>query len=126
MRTPQFRWRWGLALVVLALCQAVPAHAAAQDKAPADKKKAPERFAFEMKWSRQPGPGLVELIPLTNLEAAGTAQRLRAIYAGGKDAPFIDADVMRNAIVVRGTAQQLAEVRGLIRELGLRSEMKKN
>ncbi len=56
---------------------------------------------------------ITELIPLTNLKAARMANTLSRM--GDKDGAYIEADTDRNAIIFRGTARQLAEVKGLVR-----------
>jgi type II secretory pathway component GspD/PulD (secretin) len=60
-----------------------------------------------------------ELIQLSTLDARQTADTLRGMFgepkAGG---PFIDADAIRNALIVRGNAEQVQEVKGVLRILG--------
>jgi len=55
------------------------------------------------------------LVPLQSLEAAKVAETLKGMFGDSKTgAPYIEADPTRNAIVVRGTAEQLAEVKAAV------------
>jgi type II secretory pathway component GspD/PulD (secretin) len=60
-------------------------------------------------------PIATELITLTSLQAARVLDTLRAMF--GKT-PFLEADADRNAIVVRGTREQIDEVKAALRALG--------
>src|SRR5207244_4599532 len=58
---------------------------------------------------------------LASLEPGRTAEMLRAMFAGppgSRDGPMIEADTSRNAIVVRGSREQVDEVRSALRALG--------
>jgi type II secretory pathway component GspD/PulD (secretin) len=59
-------------------------------------------------------PPVIAFIPLTVVDAEQIAKILRM----GPDAPFIEADRTRKGVIVRGTAQQLQEVRDALRALG--------
>jgi hypothetical protein len=56
-------------------------------------------------------------IPLTNLGAVKVAALLKLPRANVKDVPYIEADPLRNAILVRGKPQQIADIRAVIAQL---------
>jgi RNA polymerase sigma factor (sigma-70 family) len=63
-------------------------------------------------------PGRADgLFPVTPLEAGEVVRLLRAIYQGQKDAPAFIADPKANAVLVRGSPDQVAQVKTLIDEL---------
>jgi hypothetical protein len=67
---------------------------------------------------KQP-PTAMELISLAVLDAARVAESLKAVFPDYKNlAPYIEADPTRNAILVKGTAEQVADVKSAIRSIG--------
>src|SRR5439155_20567067 len=62
-------------------------------------------------------PLSTEVIPLGTLPAARTAETLRAMF-GGAGGPFLEADPTRNAIVVRGTGEQIQQLKAALGPLG--------
>lgn len=62
-----------------------------------------------------PPPQRTEVIPLHASDATNTAKLLRAAYPRSKQGdPSIEVDVDRNALIVRGTAAQLGEIRAAL------------
>jgi type II secretion system protein D len=60
-----------------------------------------------------------ELLPLAALDAARTADTLKGMFGDVKTgAPYIEADATRNALIVKGTREQVAEVRSVLKALG--------
>jgi type II secretion system protein D len=60
-----------------------------------------------------------ELLPLQNLEAAKVADTLKAMFGDSKaGAPYIEADSNRNAIMVKGSTDQVADVKAALKALG--------
>jgi len=59
----------------------------------------------------------LEVIPLTALEVRRTAELLRTMFSTAEKL-FIEADISRNAIIIRGTRDQVDEVRTALRALG--------
>ncbi len=59
-------------------------------------------------------PAVAEVIPLTVLQAAQTA----ALLGGRQKEPLIEVDSARNALLVKGTREQINEVREALRALG--------
>ena len=68
----------------------------------------------------KPAGSKTDLISLNNLDAARVAETVKAMYGseakGG--APFIEADPIRNALIVRGTPDQVKEVRSVVEAIG--------
>src|SRR5262249_29846150 len=59
-----------------------------------------------------------EVIPLT-MDATKVVDTLNKIYGEPKTgAPYLEADTTRNAVIVRGTAEQVADVRQTIKDIG--------
>jgi hypothetical protein len=64
-------------------------------------------------------PPLLEVIPLTTLDCVRVADTLKGIFPGAKNrSPYIDSDSARNIILVKGSAEQVAEVKAAIRSMG--------
>jgi type II secretory pathway component GspD/PulD (secretin) len=61
---------------------------------------------------------VTEVIPLTNLKAL----HVRDLLTGRRGEPFIDIDEARNAVIVRGTREQIEELRETLRALGERGK----
>jgi hypothetical protein len=64
---------------------------------------------------------VTELIPLGTLEARAVADMLKAMYAGGDGktgAPYIEGDQLRNAVIVKGSAEQVADIKAIIKAIG--------
>jgi type II secretory pathway component GspD/PulD (secretin) len=60
-----------------------------------------------------------QLIALNTLDAADLARTLQGMFGDSKGgAPFIEAETLRNAIIVRGTREQVEEVKSTINALG--------
>ncbi|HEV3262770.1 MAG TPA: secretin N-terminal domain-containing protein, partial [Gemmataceae bacterium] len=65
-----------------------------------------------------------ELIPLDAQDASKTAETLKGMFGDSKDpksgggAPYIEADTGRSAILVRGSAEQVAQVKAALKALG--------
>ncbi len=67
----------------------------------------------------KPASPATELVNLTVLDAAKLAETLKLMFNDAKaGAIFIEADVLRNAIVVRGSKDQVEEVKLAIRAIG--------
>jgi type II secretory pathway component GspD/PulD (secretin) len=61
----------------------------------------------------------VTVIPLTTLDPYAAAGTIRSLFAGdGDDAPVIEADSYGRRLMVRGSADQVAQVKTLLAELG--------
>jgi type II secretory pathway component GspD/PulD (secretin) len=61
---------------------------------------------------------VTEVVPLTTLKAA----HVRDLLSGRRGEPFIDIDEARNALIVRGTREQIEEIREALRALGERGK----
>jgi len=62
---------------------------------------------------------VVELIRLNELDAAATAKTLQGLFGDTENGPpFIEADATKNAIAVRGTSDQLVEVKAALKAIG--------
>jgi type II secretory pathway component GspD/PulD (secretin) len=64
-------------------------------------------------------PKVTEMLPVTALEAERVAETLKAIFGlpqGG--GPYIEAVPLRNALLVRGSAEQVQDITGVLRVLG--------
>jgi type II secretion system protein D len=60
-----------------------------------------------------------ELIPLVSMEASKVVELLKGAIGESKGGgPFIDAEPTRNAIIVRGTAEQVDDIKKLLEVLG--------
>lgn len=63
----------------------------------------------------KPSPGPTELLPVNGLEATTVAITLKSMFTSADPklggAPYIEADASRNAIIVKGTAEQVQEVK---------------
>jgi type II secretory pathway component GspD/PulD (secretin) len=70
----------------------------------------------------QPAPLATEVIVLSTLPPAKTADTLRSMFgatrSGGGGVPFIEADPARNALVVKASKEQLDDIRATLRSLG--------
>jgi type II secretory pathway component GspD/PulD (secretin) len=61
---------------------------------------------------------VAEVVPLVQLEAVRAAESLRTMYPASKSAgPYIEPDPTRNALLVKGTAEQVRDVKQTIRSL---------
>jgi general secretion pathway protein D len=77
-----------------------------------------EQFKIAREIHSSQTPPVAELILLRNLDARTVADQLKAAMGDSKTgAPFIDADVARNGIIIQGTAEQVQVVRGFIKAL---------
>jgi len=63
-----------------------------------------------------PPPASVVVLPLTNLKADRVTNTLKAMFRSTD--LFLEADRERNAIVVRGTQPQIADIRAALRAMG--------
>ncbi len=63
-----------------------------------------------------PTRAVLELIPLASLPAARTAETLRGMF-GGPGGPYLEADAGRNALIVRGTREQVQEIKDALLSL---------
>jgi type II secretory pathway component GspD/PulD (secretin) len=61
-------------------------------------------------------PVSIEVIPLSTLKAVRAFETLQAMF-GGKG-PFLEADPERNALIVRGTKDEIADIKAALRALG--------
>lgn len=60
-----------------------------------------------------------EKIALTTLDAAETVDRLRGMFGDMKSgAPYFEADVATNSLIVRGSPEQIIHVKGVLQALG--------
>jgi type II secretion system protein D len=60
-----------------------------------------------------------ELLMLTTLDAAKTADTLKGMFGDAKTGgPYIEADGARNAIIAKGTAEQVADIKAALKALG--------
>ena len=60
-----------------------------------------------------------ELMPLQTLDAARTVDTLKGMFGDHKTgAPYVEADVTRNALIVKGSREQVADVRAALKALG--------
>jgi type II secretory pathway component GspD/PulD (secretin) len=70
----------------------------------------------------QPAPLATEVIVLSTLPPAKTAETLRSMFGaartGGGGVPFIEADPARNALIVKASKEQLDDIRATLRSLG--------
>lgn len=67
----------------------------------------------------RPAPATTELIGLTVLDAVRLSETLKAMFGDAKTgAPYIEADLTRNAIVVKGSPEQVKEVKSVIAAIG--------
>lgn len=66
----------------------------------------------------RPPAGATELLPLNLLEAARAVEILKGMFGDVKSgAPFIEAQAGQNAIVVRGSVEQVTEVKSVLRAI---------
>ena len=64
-------------------------------------------------------PLSLEVVPLLSLDSHRVAETLKAVFPGFKSlAPYIESDPTRNAIIVKGTAAEVADVKAAIRFMG--------
>jgi Bacterial type II/III secretion system short domain len=61
-------------------------------------------------------PAVIERIPLTVLDAQKTAETLRAMF--GKASLFVESEPRGNKLILRGSREQIGEVREALRALG--------
>jgi general secretion pathway protein D len=67
----------------------------------------------------RPPASRTELINLTLLDAARTVETLKGLFPDSKNgAPYLEADPSRNVIIVKGTVDQVGEVRLAIGAIG--------
>ncbi|HZY83886.1 MAG TPA: secretin N-terminal domain-containing protein, partial [Gemmataceae bacterium] len=59
---------------------------------------------------------IVELIPLASLSAVRTVETLKSMF-GGPGGPYLEADADRQALIVRGTVEQVQEIKSALRAL---------
>jgi type II secretory pathway component GspD/PulD (secretin) len=61
-----------------------------------------------------------EVVPLNSLDASKVAETLKGMFGGDSKTggPYLEADLSRNAIIVKGTSEQLAEVKAALKALG--------
>jgi type II secretory pathway component GspD/PulD (secretin) len=60
-----------------------------------------------------------EKVPLNALDAAQAIITLKGMFSEPKNGgPYLEADASANAILIHGTAQQIAEVKGTLRAIG--------
>lgn len=72
----------------------------------------------EIEADLRPAAIVAEVVPLVQLDAAKAAETFRAMHPLSKTgAPFIEADPSRNAILLKGTAEQIRDVKQTIRIL---------
>jgi general secretion pathway protein D len=63
--------------------------------------------------------GAPEVIPLTVLDATEVVDTLKGMFGDGKGGgPFLKADTARNAVVVKGTPDQMSDIRVALTALG--------
>ena len=77
------------------------------------------RISKDLETSKPPG-GAVKIM-LTTLDANRVVDTLKNIYSsdnGKAGYPYIEADFSDNAIIVKGSEEQLAEVRDIVKALG--------
>ncbi|MCI0680644.1 MAG: hypothetical protein L0Y71_00955 [Gemmataceae bacterium] len=74
-------------------------------------------IARQIQGIRPPGAS-TEKIPIATLEAAPLATMLKAMFGDSKTgAPYIDAELSSNSIIVKGSTEQVDEVRTAIRTI---------
>jgi type II secretory pathway component GspD/PulD (secretin) len=59
----------------------------------------------------------VDVIPLTSFEADRAVDTLRAMF-GGPGGPYLEADPQRNTVIVKGTKEQISEIKMALRTFG--------
>ena len=65
------------------------------------------------------GARSVAVLPLAQLDPIGAAATLRSLFlTDGEEAPTVEADVIGRRLIVRGTADQLLQVKSLLAQLG--------
>ncbi|HEX6984802.1 MAG TPA: secretin N-terminal domain-containing protein [Planctomycetaceae bacterium] len=65
------------------------------------------------------GGAAVTVIPLSTLDPYGAAATIRSLFASEEeDAPVVEADSFGRRLMVRGTADQVAQIKTLLAELG--------
>lgn len=80
---------------------------------------APEHQLDIAKSLLPPTSATTELIPLAALDAVRVATTLRAMFGDPKaGGPFVEGDPVRNALIIRGSIDQLQEVKEVLRALG--------
>jgi type II secretory pathway component GspD/PulD (secretin) len=66
-----------------------------------------------------PGNAVTELIPLNTLEAGRVTNTLKAMFGDPRTGgPYLEADLERNALIVRGSPEQVQEIRSVLHTLG--------
>jgi type II secretory pathway component GspD/PulD (secretin) len=58
----------------------------------------------------------IDVIPLTSLKAAQVLSTLKGMF--GPKGPYLEASADRNALIVKGTREQVEEIRAALRSLG--------
>jgi type II secretory pathway component GspD/PulD (secretin) len=63
---------------------------------------------------------LFEVLPLTTMEAADVVETLKGMFGSGTKAgaPYLKADTTRNAVIAKGTPDQLGEIKFALKALG--------
>jgi type II secretion system protein D len=76
-------------------------------------------IARHLEGSKAKGESQTELLTLTVLDAKTTAATLQGMFPDSKTGnPYIEGDVNRNAIVVKGSADQISEVKAALKAIG--------
>jgi type II secretory pathway component GspD/PulD (secretin) len=103
-------WRSGLSLCLLL----IPAVASAQEF-----KNPPSLPPLTPLPTVKKEPPVTDLVPLTALDGDKVAETLRAMLGDHRSGgPFIEAVALRNALLVRGSAEQIQEIKTVLRVLG--------
>lgn len=63
---------------------------------------------------------VTKLIPLTTLQASDVAMTLKGMFVDARtgQGPYIESDTGRNAIILKGTADQIADVEAALKAIG--------
>ncbi|MCA9114400.1 MAG: hypothetical protein KDA79_04890, partial [Planctomycetaceae bacterium] len=78
-----------------------------------------ERLIRQLDGDAAGGAREVAVLPLSQLDPIGAAGTLRSLFmADGEQAPVVEADVLGRRLIVRGSAEQLTQVRSLLTQLG--------
>jgi type II secretory pathway component GspD/PulD (secretin) len=79
----------------------------------------PEQHAELAKNLQPPAEPEMQLIPLSTLDACRTTETLKRMFGDVKSGgPRLDCDQTRNTLIVRGSAEQIQEVKNALRVLG--------
>ncbi len=78
-----------------------------------------ERLIRQLDGEGSANGAAVTVIPLTTLDPYAAAGTIRSLFAAdGENAPVVEADSYGRRLMVRGTADQVAQVKTLLAELG--------